>query len=129
MSKDHSEKRRAQRRPILSTFSFFVVAPSKGIHRLAIHDISTLGIGFDFDSLGGGEDMSIQSGDDLEIHLYLNQSLFIPLQIHVVRAVEGDHVKKIGAEFSDTSTKSYQALVTLCEMLDQLDDAAHISGP
>lgn len=123
------EKRREARRPILDTFSFFVVVPKKGIHRLPIHDLSKVGIGFSLDTEGEAfDDFKLNTGELLHIHFYMNQSLSIPLIVKVARVIETETTRKIGAEFVDTTQKGYPALISLIEMLGQLDDVAKIES-
>ncbi|MGE0616469.1 MAG: PilZ domain-containing protein [Bacteriovoracia bacterium] len=120
-----SERRRFERRPVLDTFSLFVVVPKKGIHRLPIHDLSEVGIGFDFDMEGEGMDGSaIESGETLDIQVYLNQSLYIPLPVKVARLVEKNSVRRVGAEFHDPKDPGCQALLSFLKTLDVINDVA-----
>jgi hypothetical protein len=114
------ERRRVRRRPILETFSLFIALPSKGGHRLPIVDLSEMGIGFRLDTLGM---LAIEQNEVLEMHLYLNQSLYLQLWIKVVRIIpEGDTVVRIGSEFTETQSKSYLGLQSFVGMLDQILD-------
>jgi len=122
-------RRKAKRRPILDTFSLFVVVSTKNILRLKINDLSELGIGFNFDIEGEAEQAPIKVGDLLDLQLYLNQSLHIPLQIKIARIEDAEKIRKIGAEYTDKTSKGYQALMAFLEMLDRLADAALIDAP
>lgn len=128
MSKPTSnEQRRSKRRPILDTFSVFVVIHPKGGHRLKIDDLSEVGIGFELDAEGESPaDFKIAKGETLQISLYLNQSLYIPLSVKVVRIDEGKKTRRVGAEFSDASSKSVKAVTAFIQMLDQVVDAAQL---
>jgi hypothetical protein len=121
------ERRKARRRPILNTFSLFVVAPKKGFHRLVIHDVSDLGIGFDLDTEGEDPGMfPIQPGDQVDLRLYLNQSLFLPVTVEVVRVQDQNTVRRVGAEFGDKNSKGYKAFLSFIQMLDGIVDAVRI---
>ena len=120
-------RRKARRRPILESFSVFVVAGKKDVCKLKIHDLSELGIGFYFDV--GGEsatEIPVKAGDAMNLELYLNQTLHIPLQIKVMRVEEVEGSRKLGAEYADKSSKGYLALIAFLEMLDRVMDAASI---
>jgi hypothetical protein len=122
-------RRKAKRRPILDTFSLFVVVSTKNILKLKINDLSELGIGFNFDIEGEADQTPVKNGDIVDLQLYLNQSLHIPLQIKVVRIEDADKMRKIGAEYTDKKSTGYQALMGFLEMLDRLADAAQIDAP
>lgn len=123
------ERRRSRRRPILDTFSLFVVVPKKGVHRLQIHDVSDQGIGFDLDIDGeSAADFPINAKENLDVQLYLNQSLYLNLKIQVARIEEGGAVRKIGAEFTERTSVSYKAFASFLQVLDLLSEAAQISS-
>ena len=120
---DLIERRKAYRRPILSSFSFFVSLPVKGSYRLNVYDVSEVGMGFDFDI--EGEDLTehpLVVGDFVEVSLYLNQSVCMPLTLRVAR-VEGDAVKRrVGAEFQELSSLSYRAFLSFLRLIDDLHE-------
>lgn len=123
------ERRRARRRPILNTFSLFVVVPKKGVHRLTIQDVSDFGIGFELDT--EGEDQAafpIAAGEKLDLRFYLNTALFLPLTVEVVRLQERDGVRYVGAEFSDKSSRGFQALQSFLTMLDAIMDVVRLDS-
>ena len=125
----NSERRRSKRRPILSTFSFFVVVPKKGVHRLQIFDVSESGVGFELDTEGESQEtFPAVPGDSIDIRLYLNQSLFLPLTVQITRVDENRTTRKIGAEFPDKMSKSYRAFHTFIQMLDSIVDIAEIEN-
>lgn len=120
------ERRRTKRRPILSTFSLFIVVPQKGFHRLMVHDVSEMGIGFDADTEGEGtDDFPLKEGEKLDVRFYLNQSLYLPLAIRIVRLETKNNIRRIGAEF-DSNDKSYNAFKSFVEMLDAIEEVGLI---
>ncbi len=123
------ERRRAPRRQVLDSFSFFVVVPKKGMHRLRVHDISEIGIGFDFDTEGEPLDVfPVVNGETMDLHFYLNQSFHIPLTMKIVRIEQKGTVRKIGAEFLKQNEKPAKALAALLTVIDQLLEVG-IVGP
>lgn len=129
MSPTGQERRKSKRRPVLSTFSVFVVVPKKGIHRLQIHDISDTGIGFDLDTDGEALDsFPMKTGEALDIRFYLNQSLYIPLAVQVVRLDQRGTVRKVGAEFEDKSSKGFKAYLAFIQLLDSISDSLELEG-
>ncbi|OFZ19979.1 MAG: hypothetical protein A2X94_11480 [Bdellovibrionales bacterium GWB1_55_8] len=124
-----SERRKTRRRPVLETFSIFVVIPRKGFHRLRIFDLSEDGIGFELDTDGEShDDFSVTQGQVLDVRLYLNQSLFLPIGVELVRVDEAHATRRIGGRFSDKNSKAYAAFVSFLEMLDSIRDAAEIEN-
>src|SRR4051812_38244614 len=111
-AKSGIERRKAKRRPVISTFSLFVVVPKKGIHRLNINDLSEEGIGFELDTEGEDPgEFPIKQGDSLDVRFYLNQSLYLPLTVKIMRLFEGTGgIRKVGASFADLKSPGYQAL-------------------
>ncbi|MGK5087802.1 PilZ domain-containing protein [Bdellovibrionota bacterium FG-2] len=121
------ERRRTRRRPVLDTFALFVVVPRKGDYKLKVSDISDLGIGFDFDIEGESTStVPVKIGDGIELRLYLNQSLYLPLTVRCVRVEEHPEGRKLGAEFTDKDSKTYQAFLAFIHMLDGILDVARI---
>lgn len=135
---DGIERRRTRRRPILDTFSMFCVVPKKGVHRLQVHDVSDHGIGFDLDlEVEEAAGFALKSGEHLEVHFYLNQSLYLPLSVKVARiedrnandepsSVSQAKVRRIGAEF-DQKDKGHHAFLSFLAMLDAIVDVAQIN--
>ncbi len=122
MNKPQSERRRAPRISIQEIFSLFAVVPEKGFHRLVIHDINKLGIGFDLDAEGEPfEIFQIKENQILDIRFYLNQSLYIPLKTRIVRIQVKGAVRKVGAEFTQTNNKCLRALGSFLDALDQIN--------
>ena len=122
-----TERRRAKRRPILDTFSIFVVVPRKGVHRLQICDLSDEGIGFELDTEGESyADFNVNTGDSLGVRLYLTQSLYLPLSVEIARLEERGGVRRVGASFSDKNGQSYRAFSSFLKMLDGLVDVVQI---
>jgi hypothetical protein len=123
------ERRNARRRPLLDSFSFFVVVPRKGVHRLRIHDVSDLGMLFDLDMEGESQlDFPIAKGESFDVQFYLNQSLYLPLTVQVARIEQVDSVRRIGTEISDKKSKSYQAFLSFLTMLDTIVDEVRLTA-
>ncbi len=122
-TKTDSERRAFRRRPLLETFSFFISLPQKGSYRLTAHDISEQGMGFDFDI--AGEDLgghAVQPGDLIEVHLYLNQSLSIPLMLRVIRVQVESLKRRVGAEFQPKASPGYKAFLSFLQFVDDLHE-------
>ena len=115
-----SERRKSKRREILENFSFYIQIPKLGTARHRIHDISEFGIGFNVESLGGV--FTLSNDEKLELHLYLNQSLFLPLKIQVARQEQKKETQHVGAVFLDTQSNQYQTFLSLVKFLDQLSE-------
>ncbi|MEK6578441.1 MAG: PilZ domain-containing protein [Bdellovibrionota bacterium] len=125
-----SERRKHKRRPVLDTFSMFIVVPKKGFHRLKVDDLSEAGIGFVLDIEGEAiADFPIKSDEKIDVRLYLNQSLYLPLQVQVARIEEKDSLRRIGAAFVDKNSKGFHAFSAFLAMLDGILDAALIETP
>lgn len=115
------ERRRDKRRPILESFSLFVVVPKKGGHRLPVHDLSDHGLKFDLDTEGEAlEDFPIREGEALDLQLYLNQSLALPLAVKIVRIETVAGVRRVGTELTDKKAKGYGGFLAFLKMLDAI---------
>ncbi len=119
------ERRKTTRRKILESFSVFVSIPKKGGYRLPVHDMSEGGISFDLDT--DGEDLDhfpAQSGEKLEVHVYINQSVFVPLQVKMIRVSQPGssrgQVREIGAEILTEPSKGYPAYCAFLKLVDHL---------
>jgi len=124
------ERRREKRRPMLETFSFFIVIPKKGLHKLGLHDISESGVGFDLDIEGeSSTDFAAKDGDTIDFRFYLNRSLFIPLSANVARIEMSASGRRVGAEFKDKTSKNYKAFLSLLQLLDGIVDVVQIDSP
>jgi hypothetical protein len=123
------ERRKSRRRPIMESFSFFVVIPKKGYFKLKVADVSDSGVGFDYD-IGGEspEDFPVKDGEEFELHLYLNQTLFLPLQVRVMRVDDSKVIRRVGAEFVTRDTPEYQGLVAFLEMIDRLSEVVQFNA-
>jgi len=119
-----AERRKAKRRPILESFSLFVVIPKKGSHRLPVHDVSDLGMRFDVEF--EGEEATVATGETIDLQLYLNQGLYLPLSLQVVRLEKTDTGRRVGAEFRDHNSKSYQAFQGFLKMVDGIIEEARL---
>lgn len=122
------ERRRAKRHPILDTFSVFVVVPKKGPNRLALNNISTLGLGFYIDTEGEDpSDFRLKQGEELQVHIYLNQSLYLPMDIVVTRMHSQDGSRFVGADYKDLKSKHYKALNAFVTLVEELNGVGQIT--
>lgn len=120
--KPKHERRRAQRFPVLETFSLFGVIPKKGPYRLRIHDLSEIGVRFDLDIENEVAPLELKVDEVLEFHFYLNQSLYLPLRIKIVRTLVEKKIRIVGAEFSDLKLPEQNAVTHFAKMLEALSD-------
>jgi len=126
---DGADRRKARRRPILDSFSFYVVVPKKGYHRLRVIDVSDSGLGFDFDIAGESpEDFPVKLGEELEVHLYLNQTLFLPMKVRVMRLDDSKAIRRIGAEYVSRETPEHEGLLAVLEMIDRLSEVVQFNA-
>ena len=124
---DPSERRKSKRRPILDSFSLFLVVPRKGPHRLPIHDVSREGIGFSLDTEGETpEEFPLEQGETLNLRLYLNQTLYLPLVLKAARIESHSGLRRVGASFEEREKASYKAYLAFHDMLEEVIDAARI---
>ena len=118
------ERRQTRRRSILETFSVFLVIPRKGIHKLRIQDVSEDGLGFDLDVEGESfADFPVQVHDVIALRFYLNQSLYIPLSVEIVRIEEQTTLRHVGSKFNDKTTPDYKTFLSLLELLDRFSES------
>lgn len=113
------ERRKSRRRDILESFSFYIQIPKLGPSRHRVNDVSESGIGFTVESLGV---FTLAKDEKADLHLYLNQSLFLPLKIQVARQEETGKTQYIGAVFLETHSNQYQTFLSLVKFLDQLSE-------
>lgn len=126
---DGIDRRKARRRPILDSFSFYVVVPKKGYHRLRVADLSDSGVGFDFDIAGESpDDFPVKHGEEFELHFYLNQTLFLPMQVMVARIDDSKAIRRIGAEFKNRGSSEYQGIMAILEMIDRLSEIVQFNA-
>jgi hypothetical protein len=126
--KQGAERRKTKRRPVLDTFSLFVVVPKKGMHRLQVHDLSEGGLGFDLDIDGENfDEFPAKVGEQIEVHLYLNQSLYLPLAAQIARVEDTKTVRRVGAEIVEKGSPSAKAFAAFLQMLDVVTEAGQIA--
>ncbi len=117
------DRRGSKRRPILESFSFFVVVPKKGFHRLRVVDMSESGVGFDYDIIGEmKEAFPVTVGETFDLQFYLNQTLFFPLHVKVMRIDDSKVLRRVGAEFTVTGTPEHQGLCAILDMIDRVSE-------
>ena len=124
------ERRKALRRPVVETFSLYVVVPKKGPYRLPVNDVSELGLGFDFDIDGeSAEGFPTAIGERFEVDLYLNQTLYLPLEVEIMRIESRKGgVRRVGTEIADQKTPAYRAFVAFLKMLDAVSEVATVTS-
>jgi len=115
------ERRKSKRREILEHFSFYIQIPKLGPARHKVHDISETGIGFIVESLGV---FKLALDEKCDLHFYLNQSLYLPLKIQVMRQEEHGDTQHVGAAFLDLKSNQNQTFLSLVKFLDQLSEFA-----
>jgi hypothetical protein len=126
--KQGAERRKTKRRPILETFSLFAVVPKKGMHRLLVHDVSEGGLGFDLDIDGENfDEFPVKTGEKLEVHLYLNQSLYIPLAVQIARLEDTKSIRRLGTELVNPNAPQSKAFSAFLQMLDVVADVGEIN--
>ncbi len=123
MSHQNNEKRKSKRREILEYFSFYACVPKIGYTRLKVNNVSETGIGFTIETFG---EIKLAKDDQCDLQFYLNQSLFLPLRIQVMRHDEQDGIQQVGAVFLDTGSSQYQTFLILVKLLDQLVEFGEI---
>ena len=74
-------------------------------------------------------DFPLDRGETLELHLYLNQSLFLPLKVQVARIEGKGAIRRVGGEFKERSGKTFKAYKAFLEMLDLLVEAGSLNSP
>jgi hypothetical protein len=127
---ERDERRRARRRPILDTFLISAQLPALGPYRLEVEDLSEVGIGLRLEEQMLSE-VGISPprlGETLELKLYLNTSLFIPLRIRVARALRREDERQIlvGGDFEGSSEGAVHAVRSFLGVLDLLVDAVRM---
>lgn len=121
-TKTGAERRRVKRREILENFSFYICIPKLGYTRHKVNDISELGIGFMVETLG---EFRLVNQETCELQFYLNQSLYLPMQIQVVRAMDRPElVQEVGAIFTEMNDSAHDTFVTLVKLVDQMTETA-----
>lgn len=123
------DRRKTPRRPILSTFSVFIVIPKKGFYRLAVYDISEEGVGFEMDVEGESPShFPIKNGENIEFRLYLNQSLYVPLTAQITRLEETPTGRRAGAELQDKGSSGHKAFLAFLDFLDKIANLVEIDS-
>jgi hypothetical protein len=124
------ERRKAPRRPVVETFSLFAVIPKKGPYRLPVNDVSELGLGFDFDIDGeSAETFPTAIGERFEVDLYLNQSLYLPLEVEIMRIeTRKGGARRVGTEIANRKTPAYRGFAAFLKMLDAVSEVASVAS-
>jgi hypothetical protein len=89
-----------------------------------VKDVSDLGIGFqlDPDTGSGTHLLQVAEGDTLDISLYLNQSLHLPLRVQIARIYQetADGPRVAGASILELHSSGYRAFASFIQLLDAL---------
>lgn len=121
------ERRKHRRRPVLDTFRFFAVIPQKGPLRLRIYDVSDEGMGFEVDSTAGEAELfDVRPGETINVQFYLNQSLYLPLSVQVVRVDAEGETRTVGAKFTDQDSRAFKAFTAFLNWFDEMLDVVRI---
>ena len=115
----NTERRKSKRREILEHFSFYLCIPKLGFARHKVNNVSETGIGFTIETLG---EFKLAKDEQCNLQFYLNQSLYLPLKIQVVRQEESGGTQNIGSLLLETQSSEYQTFLSLVRLLDQLVD-------
>lgn len=131
MSKNSSssgaERRKSRRRPVLESFALFAVVPKAGSHRLPVHDLSDDGMRLDLDADGEGPDnVAVAVGDLIDVHLYVNRSLYLPLTLKITRVETQDSVRRLGVQLQELTSPTSAAYGQFLKMLDLLAEVGHL---
>jgi rRNA processing protein Gar1 len=100
-----------------------VVVPKKGFRRLRVVDVSDTGVGFDYDIIGEMKDaFPVKIGEHFDLQFYLNQTLFIPLKVKVMRIDDSKVIRRVGAEFVQSGTPEHQGMIAILDMIDKVSE-------
>ena len=116
-------RRKSLRRPILDTFFISVVIPKHGLYKLHVFDMSENGIGCEIDATEIEELSTVfptKEGEIIDLRFYINQSLFIPLVVKLIRIQKINSTHRIGFEIQDKESKNYQALSSFVKLIDSM---------
>lgn len=119
---DPKERRKHKRRKILDTFSLFVAIPLKGNLKLNVKDVSEEGLSFE-SQFSDQEEFAIRQDESFEIHFYLNQTLFLSLNVKAVRVSQPqfeDSRVLTGVQLLKKESKNHQAYLSFIQMIDYL---------
>ncbi len=124
-----AERRRSPRRQILDAFGVFVVVPSLGAHRLRMHDVSDLGLGFDMDLAGEVPAPGIlKAGQELPIQLHFNAQLSLSLVLRISRIEESVGVRRVGGEITGPRGREQKAFCAFVDLVDALLETGHFGA-
>ncbi len=122
-----TERRRAKRIPILESFSVAAVLPGRGDLRLPLEDISEVGIGIRISQdLMEHPGLVLTAGTQIDVQLYLNQSLFLPLKVRVVRSSQKNDEMHVGMDFIAGRADAITAVSHFVKMVDILSQIATV---
>ena len=121
------ERRRSKRIPVLESFSVAAVLPGRGDLRLPLEDISEVGIGIRISQdLLEHPGLVLTAGSQIDLQLYLNQSLFLPLKVRVVRSSQKNDETHIGMDFIAGRPDAIAAVSHFVKMVDILSQVGTV---
>jgi len=112
-------RRRAERTPLLEQFYLSAMIPDRGPYRLKVLDVSELGIGFSCEA-SEIESWQLEREDTLELRLFLNQRLYLPLKVRIAHLNADKKTTRVGAEILKGDSEGYDALLAFLKMLDAI---------
>jgi hypothetical protein len=96
-----------------------------GPQRLAVRDVSDLGMRFDLDlgfESGRPGDFKVTVGEMLDVEFFINQSLSLPLKLQIARLADAsaDGPRQIGGALVDLYAPAYRAFAAFIHLLDAI---------
>lgn len=123
---DGPERRRSRRRTVEKPFTFLWELPRGELVPLAIVDLSVDGIGLRLERSPQMPD--IQEDEAIDVRFIMNEHIFIPLRIRVVRIRTQGTTEDWGAMFENRGSSAYRAFVAFIRFLD-IDGDGLIAEP
>jgi hypothetical protein len=127
-SPDGKDRRKGPRQPVADSFSLGMMLPKKGPQRLRIFDLSKEGLGIEVDVDADDPDpMTLAKGDQIECHLYLNQSLYVPLQAEVAW-LDNQSPRRAGLSLIPKDSKGWKGYSAFLTALEELEEVGVIGS-
>jgi len=114
------ERRRVKRTAVQESFQLFLVIPKiHGMAKVYMKDLSWLGLCFSSEV----ED-SFSLGQAFQIHLYIGQAFYLPLECKVVRKVKNE----IAVEFLEPKSPEASAVARLQDFFEAAEKVGVVAG-
>jgi hypothetical protein len=68
------------------------------------------------------EAFPVRAGETFELQFYLNQTLYIPMNVKVARIDDSKVLRRVGAEFTATGTPEHLGLLAVLDMIDKVSE-------